>query len=75
MESTLDKMQINQKCEVKQILDNSPMHRRFLDIGLTNGTNVECVLVSFNNQIKAYKIKGAIIGIRKEDAQFVKVKM
>lgn len=73
MKNTLDKMQINQKGTVKKIDENSPMRRRFLDIGLTDQTEVECVLSSYGGEMKAYCIKGAVIGIRKEDARLVEV--
>ena len=53
--------------------DKSLMKRRFLDIGLTDGTDVECVLVSYGNEMKAYCIKGAIIGIRREDANLIEI--
>ena len=73
MKSTLDKMIINQKGVVKCIDNKSDMQRRFLDIGLSDGCPVECVLISFGEEMKAYFIKGAIIGIRKEDASFVEI--
>lgn len=73
MKNTLDKMQMNQKGKVKSILDDSSMLRRFLDIGLVEGTNVECVLIAYGGEMKAYRIKGATIGIRKEDAQIVEI--
>ena len=73
MKNTLDKMNINQKGIVKKVQDDSMMKRRFLDIGLTEGTNVECVLVSYGGEMKAYSIKGAVIGIRKEDAFLIEI--
>ena len=73
MRNTLDKMEINQKSTVKKISDKTPMKRRFLDIGLTDGTEVECVLVSYGKEMRAYFIKGAVIAIRKEDAKFIEV--
>ena len=73
MKNTLDKMNINQKGIVKKVQDDSTMKRRFLDIGLTEGTNVECVLVSYGGEMKAYSIKGAVIGIRKEDACLIEI--
>ena len=73
MKNTLDKMTINQKSIVKRIDDKSTMQRRFLDIGLTEGTNVECVLVSYGGEMKAYTVKGAIIAIRKEDASLIEI--
>lgn len=73
MKNTLDKMIINQKSVVKRIDEKSSMKRRFLDIGLTDGTEIECVLVSYGGEMKAYFIKGAVIGIRKEDANLVEI--
>lgn len=72
MKNTLDKMRINQKSTVKKVED-SQMKRRFLDIGLAEGTEVECVLASYGEEMKAYCIKGAVIGIRKEDANLVEI--
>lgn len=73
MENTLDKLKVNEQAVVKEVLEDSPMRRRFLDIGLAKGTDVECRLASFGEEMKAYRIKGALIGIRKEDAKGVLV--
>ena len=75
MKSTLDKMKMNQKGQVIAILENSTMARRFLDIGLTQGTKVECILISYGGEMKAYRIKGASIGIRREDAEMIEVEI
>lgn len=73
MKNTLDKMTINQKAKVQHVDENSNMQRRFLDIGITEGTDVECVLVSYGGEMKAYVIKGAVIAIRKEDANLIEI--
>ena len=73
MKITLDKMQMNQRGKVESILNNSPMLRRFLDIGLAKGASIECVLIAYGGEMKAYRIKGTTIGIRKEDAQMVEI--
>jgi len=73
MKNTLDKMTINQKSTVKKIKENTSMRRRFLDIGLTGGAEVECVLVSYGEEMKAYLIKGAVIAIRREDACMIEI--
>ena len=73
IKNTMDKMQINQEGIVKKISLESPMYRRFLDIGLAEGTNIECILIALGNGMKAYRIKGATIGIRKEDAQMIEI--
>ena len=50
------------------------MRRRFLDIGLVENTEVECVGQSPGKDPLAYSIRGAVIAIRKKDGQFVSLK-
>jgi ferrous iron transport protein A len=50
------------------------MHRRFLDIGLTPDTLVECVNVSPQGDPKAFLIRGAVIAIRREDCKNILIK-
>ena len=67
METSLDKLLIGEKGKVKKIV-NSSIKRRLLDIGLTSGTQVEKVMKNYSNNLCAYMIRGALIGIRNEDA-------
>lgn len=73
MKNTMDKMDINQKGKVHHVDENSKMQRRFLDIGISEGTDIECVLASYGGEMKAYTVKGAVIAIRKEDANSVEI--
>ena len=70
---TLNELNIGEKALVKKISDNSLMKRRLIDIGIINGTSVECVLISPGKNPKAYMIKGAVIAIRNEDAKFIEI--
>ncbi len=45
------------------------MRRRFLDIGLIEGTQVECVGRSPLGDPSAYLIRGAVIALRKDDCK------
>ena len=49
------------------------LRRRFMDIGLVEGTPVECLRKSPAGDPKAYLIRGAVIAIRKQDASSVLV--
>lgn len=49
------------------------LRRRLMDIGLVEGTLVECLRRSPAGDPKAYLIRGAVIAIRKEDAATVLV--
>ena len=51
------------------------MKQRFIDIGIIDGTKVECALVSPGKDPKAYVIKGALIAIRNEDAKFIEIEV
>ena len=48
-------------------------NRRPRDLGLIEGTKVKCVLKSPLGDPAAYKIRGAVIAIRREDAADIKV--
>ena len=48
-------------------------NRRLRDLGLIEGTKVKCVLKSPLGDPAAYKIRGAVIAIRREDAADIKV--
>ena len=48
-------------------------NRRRRDLGLIEGTKVKCVLNSPLGDPAAYKIRGAVIAIRREDAADIKV--
>ncbi len=63
-----------QKCLVEKIITCGSMQRRFLDIGLTPNTLVECVNISPNGDPKAFLIRGAVIAIRKEDCKKILIK-
>jgi ferrous iron transport protein A len=63
-----------QKCLIDKILTSGSMHRRFLDIGLTPDTLVECVNVSPQGDPKAFLIRGAVIAIRREDCENILIK-
>lgn len=74
MDQTLDTLSLGETCYVDYIETEGSIRRRFLDIGLTPGCKVKCVLMNPNNNPIAYCIRGAVIAIRKEDAKGVFIK-
>ena len=44
------------------------MRRRLQDMGVIEGTNIECVMKSPGGDPKAYLIRGAVVAIRSEDS-------
>ena len=71
---TLDKLDINKKARVISI-NNSSIKRRLLDIGLIEGSIITSYLKSPFNDPIAYKIKNAIIAIRKCDSKEIEVEL
>lgn len=66
-------MKVGSKAVVKKINANNNIKRRLLDIGLIEGTTIECVLKGPFNDPIAYLIRGAIIAIRKNDCNKIEV--
>ncbi len=65
----LNNLPIGAKAKVKMLTATDSMRRRLLDIGLINGTVVECLGRSPQGDPSAYFIRGAVIAIRSEDCQ------
>lgn len=68
----LSELKIGDEAVITQMPENS---RRLLDIGLIKGTTVKCVLKSPLGNPAAYKIRGAVIAIRNEDAKDIEVEV
>ncbi len=64
---SLNEIAVGESAEVLRLLTHGSMRRRLLDIGLTEGTVVECVGRSPAGDPAAYLIRGAVIAIRSED--------
>ena len=56
---------------VTQVRAGPAMDRRLLDLGLVRGTRVTCVLKSPAGDPCAYLIRGALIALRRADADGV----
>jgi len=68
---TLKDISPGMKARVCGLAAPAGMRRRLQDIGLVQGRDVECVQVSPLGDPAAYRICGAIIALRSEDAQQV----
>ena len=58
---------------VTQISAGPAMLRRLADLGLVQGTRVTCVLRSPAGDPRAYLIRGALIALRRADADGVRL--
>lgn len=62
---SLDRLKKGEEAVVERVCGGS---RRLGDLGLVEGTRIQCVLKSPLGDPTAYKVRGAVIAIRKEDA-------
>ena len=58
---------------VRELRSTGSMRRRLLDIGLVEGTSIECLQKSPAGDPVAYLIRGAVIALRSEDSAAVLV--
>ena len=66
-------LKVGEKCRIDKILIEDSLKRRLIDIGLIPSTFVECVGISPLGDPKAYLIKGAVIALRREVCEKIKV--
>lgn len=70
---TLNELQEGQTAQVKAIRAEGGMRRRLQDLGLIEGTRVECLQKNAAGDLTAYRIRGAAIALRREDSSGVLV--
>lgn len=64
------------KGEVSRIIsiDNKlNIKKRLLELGLTNGVLIECILINPFKNMKAYRVKNTIIALRNDDSTFIRI--
>lgn len=66
---TLNELKIGQTAKVEKLLSCGSIRRRLQDIGLIEGTEVECLQKSPAGDPVAYLIRGAVIALRSEDSR------
>ena len=73
-ETTLAALPPRADARVLRLTTGGEMRRRLLDIGLTPGTAVRALYRSRGGGLTAYRIRGAVVALRKADAQTVLVR-
>ena len=71
IQRSLNDIKPGETAVVQSLRAHGSMRRRLLDIGLVEGTRVECVGVSPQGDPSAYLIRGAVIAIRAADCRDV----
>jgi len=50
---------------------NDSLKERFLALGLTSGANIEVLRDGPKNNLKVFRIRGAMIALRKEESKYI----
>ena len=70
---TLASLRRGEAARVRALEAEAGMRRRLQDVGLIEGTYVECLMISPLGDPAAYAIRGAVIALRREDAEGVRI--
>ncbi len=65
----LSKLKIGESAFVKNIETESSMLRRLLDLGMTKGIKITCLMSAPSGDPREYLVRGTIIGLRNQDAE------
>lgn len=71
--TNLARLREGQQAWVTQIEEGGAMGRRLRDMGLVQGTRVECLQRSPFGDPAAYLVRGAVIALRREDSSRILV--
>lgn len=71
----LDMLYKGESGRVRAVNTEGGMRRRFMDMGITAGTRIECVGVSPLGDPKAFSVRGAVVAIRKEDSAGIDIEV
>jgi ferrous iron transport protein A len=70
---TLRELEMGKKGKVTELRLEGAERRRLLDLGLAIGSEVEAVRKSPLGDPVAYRVRGAVVALRKEQAEKVEV--
>lgn len=70
----LNALDIGECAKVLRLDNSGSIRRRLQDIGVVEGSKIECVLKAPSGDPSAYLIKGAVIAIREEDSKKIFVR-
>lgn len=70
---SLNTLSVGEQAYVTKLGFGANDRRRMQDIGLIDGTRVECLVKAISGDPAAYLIRGAVIALRSEDAAKIAV--
>lgn len=72
---TLDLLPIGKIAKVKGLLAEGSVRRRFLDLGLIQGTQIQALHKSPSGDPVAYDIRGTVIALRLKEAAKITIEI
>lgn len=73
MNQSLAELKVGQSGTVLNIETTGTMRRRLLDLGVIEGTTIGCLHKSPSGNPVAYTIRGAVIALRNDDSEKIKI--
>lgn len=73
MSITLSEMTTGMTGTVQELSSAGPLRHRLLDLGVVPGTRIERVMSSAGGDPTCYRVRGAMIALRRSDAAQVRV--
>lgn len=70
---TLDQLQLGQTAVVAALTNTGTSRRRFMDLGILPGTQMQIALRSPLGDPIAYRVRGAVIALRREQAAQIQI--
>ncbi len=74
MKQGLHEMEAGQGGVIALLFGEDAMARRLADLGFTEGASVDCLYKSPAGDPAAYRVRGTVIALRREDAARVEVR-
>ncbi len=73
MGRTLNEIGIGETARVTTVRQSTPIAARLTELGLTPGCRVMCLYAAASGDPRAYRIRGAVLAIRRRDAAAIEV--
>ncbi len=70
---SLSALSVGQAARIVLLRNKGPMRQRLSELGFTPGAEVTCLFESMWHDPHAYRVCGAVIALRREDAEQIEV--
>ena len=68
---TLNDLSLYEKGKIIDVNEECSLKQRLHDLGLSEGSDIECILDSAKHNPKAYRVKNSVFALRSSLAQYI----